>query len=506
MGTILLASINFIVRSLGFVYRIILSRMIGSQAIGLYQMVFPFLMVLIAIPTSGIPIAVSKLVAKENSLNNRRGIYRLLTLTLGLGGAIALFLTVVTSLNIEFIVTKLLKNEDLYYPVLWSIPAISVITFSSILRGFFYGLKDMKPPASAQIIEQLARILFVLAYLYYEKPTHPVTAATIAIIGVTIGEIFGLFYLVLRFNLKRLLEIKTFIPPTDSKIFNVLKEVLYISVPLTISRLLSVFMQTINSILIPQRLEAAGYSAVAAIETFGKITGMAMPLLFLPFTVTTALVLNIIPNISEEIAVNNMKEVSYKSSLAIKITLLIAIPLTGIYVIFGQQLAELIYHEKEVGRYLSLISYATLFLCMQHTLSGILHGMGKQVITTINYLLGMLVQLYCTYYLVPNPKYGINGFFIGFIMSSFLIFILNLITLSKYVKLNLPFMQSILKPTLCSLITFLVMIILYQTLGGYLSSGLTSIVSLGFGGLFYCGLLVITKTLDLNQFINSLRS
>jgi len=120
--------------------------------------------------------------------------------------------------------------------------------------------------------------------------------------------------------------------------------------------------------------------------------------------------------------------------------------------------------------------------------------------------LGMLVQLYCTYYLVPNPKYGINGFFIGFIASSFLIFILNLITLSKYVKLNLPFIQSILKPIFCSLITFLVIIILYQTLGGYLSSALTSVVSLGFGGLLYCGLLVITKTLDINQFINSLKS
>ncbi len=505
MGTILLATINFIVRSLGFIYRILLSRRIGPQAIGLYQMVFPFLMVLITIPTAGIPIAVSKLVAKENSLQNRKGIYKLLTLSLLLGGAIALLLTIVTSLKIDYIITKILKNQDLYYPLLWSIPAIGLITFSSILRGYFYGLKDIKPAGSAQIIEQVTRIVFVIAYLYYKKPTHPVTAATIAIIGVSIGEFFGLVYLVLRFNYKKLLTKISFIPSSDNKLTGVLNDVLYISIPLTISRLISVFMQSVNSILIPQRLEVAGFTSVAAIETFGKISGMAMPLLYLPFTVTTALVLNIIPNISEELAVNNMKEVAYKSNLALKITLLIALPVTGVYVIFGSQIAQLVFHEKDIGKYLSLISYATLFLCMQHTLSGILHGMGKQVITTINYLLGMLVQLYCTYFLVPNPKYGINGFFIGFIVSSFLIFILNFITLSKHVKINLPFVQSILKPICCSIMTFLVIILTMQIVGNHLTSSLATITALSFGAVFYCISLLITKTVDMTYLIRNIK-
>ncbi|WP_026476161.1 putative polysaccharide biosynthesis protein [Alkaliphilus transvaalensis] len=505
MGTILLASINFIVRSLGFIYRILLSRTIGAQAIGLYQMVFPFLMVLITIPTSGIPIAVSKLVAKENSLHNRKGIYRLLTLSLLLGGGIALLITIVVSLNMDFVITKILKNEDLFYPVLWSIPAIGIITFSSILRGFFYGLKDIKPAATAQVLEQVARIVFVLFYLYYRKPSHPVTAATIAIIGVSIGEFFGLLYLILKFNFKKLIGRRSFVPHISTGFMNLMSDLLYISIPITISRLLSVFMQTINSILIPQRLQAAGYSSVAAIETFGKISGMAMPLLFLPFTVTSALVLNIIPNISEELAVNNTKEVAHKANLALKITILIAIPITGMYIIFGDQLAQLIYHEAEVGRYLAIISYATLFLCMQHTLSGILHGMGKQVITTINFMLGMIIQLYCTYFLVANPNYGVNGFFIGYILASFVIFILNLITLSRHVKLQLPFFQSILKPTLCSVSMFLIIIILEKILVNYISTTLTIIVSLCFGAFFYCIALILTKTIDLKYFINSIK-
>lgn len=502
-GTILLALINFIVRTMGFVYRIILSRMIGSQAIGLYQMIFPFLMVLITLPTAGIPIAVSKLVAGENSLHNRKGVYRVLSLSLLLGGLLAGILTALVSFNMEFITNKILKNQDLYYPLLWTIPAIGLISFSSILRGFFYGLKDIKPPAMAQILEQISRISFVIALLYYIKPKHPVTAATIAIMGLTVGEFFGLLYLVLRFNFKKLSQYRGKSLPRSDSFFRTVNSILYISVPITVSRLLSVMMQTVNSILIPQRLEASGLTATAAIDTFGKISGMAMPLLFLPFTVTTALVVNIIPNISEELAINNHREISNKTSLALRITLLTAIPVTGIYMVFGGDMATIIFKDPEVGRYLSLISYATLFLCMQNTLSGILHGMGKQISTTINFMLGMLIQLYCTYFLVANPKYGIYGFIIGFILSALVTFILHSIVLLRHVKIKLSLLENIIKPLLC---TLLMLGIIFASLAWLAPHGsLFKVIAFPLGMLGYVVGLIVTRAIDIGPFIHSIR-
>ncbi|AOY76634.1 stage V sporulation protein B [Clostridium formicaceticum] len=505
-GTILLALVNVVVRSLGFIYKIFLSRLIGATAIGLYQMVFPFLMVIITIPTAGIPIAVSKLVAKEKSVHHREGIYKVLFLSLLMGGLAAFVLSVFVSLKIDFIVHRLLKNPSLYYPVLWTIPAISIITFSSILRGFFYGLKEMAPAATAQIIEQLCRIIFVLSYLYYKTPSNPVAAATIAIIGISIGEVFGFLYLVLRFNFKKIATKPHFLKAYSDSSLEILNHLLYVAIPITLSRLISVIMQTVNSILIPQRLQVAGYSSTVAIETFGKISGMAMPLLFLPFTVTTALVINIIPNISEQLAVNNWKDVTYKSSLALRMTLLIAIPTTIVYVIFGNHLAELVYNCEEVGKYLSLISYGTIFLCMQHTLSGILHGMGKQVVTTVNYLLGMILQLYCTYFLIPNPKYGIYGYFIGFLLSTFTIFALNLVTLMKYIKIDLPFVHSILKPLLASILMILSMIYSYKAFYSISqSNGWSTIISSFVGAGLYFILLLITKTFDLKHLIETIK-
>lgn len=505
-GTILLVIVNFLVRSLGFIYRIVLSRLIGAEAIGLYQMVFPFLMLLITITSAGIPSAVSRLVAKENSLNNREGVYKTLTLALIIGGVLSLAVSIFVSLNMDFIVRKVLKNEAIYYPILFTIPAISLITFASILRGFFYGLKDMKPPANAQIIEQLFRIVFVLSYLAYKKPSNPVLAATIGIIGVSLGEFFGLIYLIFKFNLRKLNPRRHFVKIYAESSIKVASNILYISMPITIGRLVSVLMQTANSILIPQRLIVAGYTSSEAVQTFGKITGMAIPLLFLPFTVTSALAVNMIPNISEQIAINNMDDVNSQSNLAIKITLLVAIPITIIYTLFGGHLAKIVFNQEDVGKYLSIISYSTIFLCMQHTVSGILHGMGKQVMTTVNYLLGTVIQLYCTYFLIANPKYGINGFFIGYILSSFVIFALNMITLKRGTNIKFSIIQPIFKSTISSILMVTSMLYIYKA--SYLitvNNLFSTIVAGTIGAILYLFLLSLTKILDIRSFIKAIK-
>lgn len=500
-ATFLLVLVNFLVRSLGFIYRIILSRLIGAEAIGLYQMVFPFLIFLITATTSGIPLAVSSLVAKENSLNNREGVYKILTVALYIGGGLSLAISLLVSANINFIVNSILKNKSIYYPFLYTIPAISLITFSSIIRGFFYGLKDIRPPANAQIIEQVVRIIFVLTFLAYKKPSSPVLAATIGVIGISLGELFGLIYLIIKFRLKKLCFkrslVKVYLAPT----VKTASSILYIAIPTTIGRLISVLMQTANSILIPQRLVVAGYTSSKAIESFGKITGMAMPLLFLPFTVTSALAVNIIPDISEQKALNNMDNIHNQASLAIKLTLIVSIPISLVYIVFGRLIGQIIYRDLDVGSYLTIISYSTMFLCMQHTISGILHGLGKQVATTINYLVGILIQLVCTYFLIPNPRYGIKGFFIGHILSSLVIFVLNIITLKGIINSKLFIISSSIKIIVSSTLMILAMFFTYN-IGLFLMDNtiLSFILSCFIGLGLYLGLLFITKLLNIESF------
>ncbi|MBB6215682.1 stage V sporulation protein B [Anaerosolibacter carboniphilus] len=463
-GTLLLIIVNFIVRFLGFAYKIIMSRLIGPEGIGLFHLVHPILMVFITFTTAGIPVAVSKLVAHYLSLNNKRGCNKVLGLSLFLGTIISTFMSFALFYFAKYISISILKSPDSYGNIIALIPAIPLITISSILRGYYYGLKDVGPPGMAQVLEQIFRVAFVVGLLFILKPQTSIHASTIAILGISFGEFVGLLWLLLKFKYIEALKLRKSYHILLDGSLSILGKIIYISVPITLSRMISVIMQSLNAVLIPQRLQVIGYSSQEALSVFGKLTGMAMPLLFLPFIVTSALVVNIIPNVSEEMVHKNWREIGMKSSLAVRMTLLVSIPLTALFIFFANPICKFIYAQDEVGKYLSLLAYSMIFLSLHHTISGILHGMGKQVMTTIHYLIGTALQLACTYYLVANPRFGVNGFIIGFILANFSMFALDYSGLCRTIKLKLNVINAFFKPLFATIIMILFMVNIFQLL------------------------------------------
>lgn len=498
-GTLVLIFVNFIVRFLGFGYKVVLSRMIGPEAIGLFHLVFPFLMVLITFTSAGIPVAVSKLVAHNLSLNNRRGCNKVLGLSLFIGLVISTTLSIVFFYHIEYISVSIIKNENAYYSLLALIPAVPFITLSSIFRGYYYGIKQVGPPGTSQVLEQVFRILFVVGCLLLLQPLQPKYSSMIAVIGISMGEFIGLICLLLHFKFGEALHPQKKYPFLNESNRNLLGKIAVISIPITITRLIGVIMQSINAVLIPQRLQLVGYTSSEALATFGKLTGMALPLLFLPFVVTSALVVNIIPSVSEEMARENWRLIGVKSNLAIRMTLLVSIPTTAIYIFFSTPLCEFIYNQADVGKYLSLLSYATIFLSLHHCASGILHGLGKQLITTINYLLGMTLQLLCTYFLVSNPKFGVYGFVIGFILSTLIICFLNIISLTHFVKLEMKLMDSIIKPIIATMVMVLLVKNVYQyCIHMNVTTTISVLISITSGLISYMVTIVLSGSISIN--------
>lgn len=497
-ATFVLILVNFIVRFLGFAYKIILSRMIGPEGIGLFHLVFPILMTFITFTTAGIPVAVSKLVAYHLSLNNKRGCNKTLGLSLIIGLLISCILSILLFYHAKYISNVIVKNKDAYFSLISLTPAVPLITLSSIFRGYYYGIKDVGPPGMSQILEQLFRILFVIGSLQLLMPIDTKYSAMIAVIGISVGEFIGLLWLLFKFPLLEALHLQKTYALFKNGSKEILSKIILISIPITMTRLVAVIMQSINAVLIPQKLQLAGYSAQEAISTFGKLAGMALPLLFLPFIVTSALVVNIIPTISQEMALKNWRGISLKASLAIRITLLVAIPSTLLFIFFAEPISDFIYSQPDVGKYLSFLAYSIIFLSLHHTMSGILHGMGKEVVTTIHYLLGMIFQLLCTYYLVPNPRFAANGFIIGFILSTSIICTLNLISLNHYAKLHISTINAIVKPIIASVIMIVLVISIYKMCNYMgLSSILTIIISLSTGFLGYLVSILLSGSINL---------
>lgn len=496
-GAIILAIVNFLVRFIGFAYKIILSRQIGPEGIGLFQIASPVLMFFITFTTAGIPVAVSKLVAAQKALRNDLGCKKVLRSALFLVISLSfLFITIIVLFG-QFICTYILKNNDIYYLIIMLSPAILIISVSSVIRGFFYGLKKVSPPGIAQIIEQLSRIVFVLAVVQYFQPIDPRLGAIIAIIGISIGESFGLLWLI--FHYRQYSKSQIYLSMKSQSYLSFISSILYIAGPITLSRLIGMVMQLINTILIPQKLVAAGYTMNEAVAIFGKVMGMAMPIIFLPFTVTSALVVNIIPNLSEGLEQKRFNDMRNDISLCIRIVLLLSIPLCCVFVLFSKPISIALYDDADVGRYMSILGFSTVFLSLQSTLSGILNGIGKQISATLNGFIGACFQLVCILWLVGNPSYGINGFLLGFIGSSFIISTLNFITLNRVINTDINLRDYIFKPIIASIFSISAILLTYSYILQLVSASYISlIISLSIGIMIYILLLLATKALPSN--------
>ena len=518
-STIVLIIANFLARFLGFIYKVLLSRFLGSEGIGLYHLVFHAFLVIITITSSGIPVAVSKIVAQKMSLKDYKSCKNTLRISLILGFTISIFLCILTLKNHDILIKYIIKSNKLERSLIALIPAIPIVTLSSIFRSYYYGIKKVMPSANAQIVEQFLRVIFVISLLYIWDPQDLKISVMIATLGITVGEIGGLILLILSLksnniyfsnfssnkshsssykkitsHKKRKLQMSLDSNFTASA--SLLWKIIAISFPITIARLVSVLMQSANMFLVPQRLQVSGYSLEQSVTAFGEVVGMSMPLLFLPFIVTSAFVVNLIPNISSENVLMKSTNIELKSLLALRVTLLISIPIAFIFFFFGAPICGFLYNKPSVGLYLKYLSYSVIFLSLHHIIAGVLHGLGKQILTTINYLIGMTIHLICIYFLVSIPQIGVKGFIIGFILSSFIMFFLNFTALRRFVNIKIQIINHVTKPILSSIFMIIVIALgnKYSIQLG-LPTQIGIITSTFVGGFVYLLCIIITGSI-----------
>lgn len=483
--------INLIVRSVDFIYDVILSKYIGAEGLGLFQMARSVLMIFLVISTAGLPTAIARLVAEYRSKNNYASIRKILIVSILLALSFAAIFSLIIFIFAENIAVEAFKNDNLIAPIYFLIPSIILLPLTITLRGYYYGLNAIMVPSVSQIIEHVGQLLIVFGMLYMAYPMEPKLGATIAIWGIAIGEVLDLIWLTVMLRKSN----KGPYNPISRKEsgLNILKKIFSISAPIAVGDIVSVILGFANSIFIPRRLMAIGYTNSEAVSTLGRISGMAMPLISLPFIVTGAIAINLVPNLSENMALKRYSMVKHNIKFAIKMTLLVAIPVTGLFLFYSQPLGYFIYEDIHVGQFIKFMAYGTVFFALEHTFSGILNGLNKQVAATKNRLIGLTLQVFCIYSLVGHPKFGINGYFIGFFLSRWVIFLLDRISIKRRVKLKLDYGDLILKPIMATAIMLVVIYICKTVLVGIGFQGLIGLlISIVAGGLAYILVLFAT--------------
>ncbi|MDR0879500.1 MAG: polysaccharide biosynthesis protein [Clostridioides sp.] len=432
VSTIILFISNLVVRIMGFVYKIFLSRVLGETNLGIYHMIFNLLMICLSVTTTGVPTALSCLMAKNKALKDKHSSSVLFVSTLYITFGISLAISLVISLNSRFFAGKFLNNQNLNLLVLAIAPAIVIITISNVLRSYYYGIKKVKIPAVGQIIEQFCKIAFVYIIIMYVN--NRAFNCYIALLGISIGELSNIIFMIVKLWNDDSIFHKYSMKLSD--FYNTSIETFKMSVPITCNRMFSIVLQSMSSMLIPSRLALSGFSYSKSLSLYGVINGMVMPFVFIPFTVGSALVVNLIPSISQEIALGKSQSVKKKIIYSLMLTFTVGIVSSVFFFFAGETVCTFVFKNALAGRYLKSMFLVPLFMSMNQTLSGILNAIRKEVNSSVNVITGMTLQLIGLYFLLPVPSLNINAYVYVMTLTSFITFVMHLVVLAKYFHHN----------------------------------------------------------------------
>ncbi|MCI1821199.1 MAG: polysaccharide biosynthesis protein [Megasphaera sp.] len=410
-GAMILTFAGIVVKILGGVNRILLSRLLGGEGIGLYQMAYPMYILLLSIAGAGIPIAVSIMIAEQAARGNYSGTKRVFHITLVFTLIIAVLCGLGLALGANFLITcGLVRDERAYLPLFVLAPALTVSIITCCFRGYFQGLQLMTPTAISQMLDQFVRVCAMLALASFFLPYGLEKAAAGATFGAVPGAIAGLTAIVwiyYRYTKKQ--------QPCDTGKFvqsspgAVIKRLIILAVPVAAANMLLPAVASIDLFIVPQRLEAAGYTVHQATALFGYLTGMANGIVQLPAILTMALATSLVPAVSAAYAASRMDIVLQRTNTAMRIANLITMPATFGMAVLAVPISQMLYATPLAGPAICVLSLSVLLVGVQQVTSGLLQGMGHTAIPLYNMVVAALLKIVLSWHLTAIPWLGEVG-------------------------------------------------------------------------------------------------
>jgi len=422
-STFILLIGGFVTKILGMFIKIVMTRLLGTSGIGLYMLVSPTFMLLISIASLGLPVAVSKLVS-ENSRNNKNVVFLCFPITLVVN-IIIMFLMIFFS---DFIASNLLNEPRIKYALVCIGFVLPFISISSILRGYFFGRQMMVPHVVSNVVEDLIRLIVIAVGvpLFLIKGVN--YAICFVVLSNVISEISSI--VVLFFFLPKNFKI------TKKDLYfdrQSVKDILFISLPTTGSRLIGNIGYFFEPIIMTYFLLKSGYSNEFIINEYGIFNGYVMPLVLLPSFFTMAISQALIPVVSYNYSKGNYSYVKKKIIQSILFSLLIGIPATLIFFFVPQIPLSFIYNTNEGISYIKFMSVVCLLHYIQSPISSSLQAMGRASDSMMGTLFGMIIR---TLVLIVCCNIHIGMWGIVFAVSSNILFVTcyDFYKVKKYLK------------------------------------------------------------------------
>lgn len=411
---------SLITRGLGFVIRIVFTRIIGPDGVNLHSLIMPTYSLVIALTQLGLPMAISTVVARGTK-RGKKILFSVIPIILLLN--LGMMLTLIFSAS--FIATVLLDEPSATYPIMSMAFILPFISISSILRGYFFGKQQMLPHTVSNIIEQVARfiiIILVLPKLIEFGPVYGVIGyILLSIISELISIVVFLFYLPKNFTIKKE-DLKPDVKTT--------KEVMELCLPTVGGRLIGNIAYFFEPIILTYVLKLVGYSNSFIVSEYGTYNAYVLPLLIIPSFLVQAISTALVPEISKSKEKQDKKTIKKRLRQSLFICFTLGLITNTLVFLFPEFLLKLVYNTTSGIEYIRILAFFFTLYCLEGPLSSTLQALGKSKMafraTTCGVILRTLAIAICSLF-----KIGLYGLIIGEILDIVSVVIIDYKALKK---------------------------------------------------------------------------
>ncbi len=501
-GAAVLAAATAIVKIIGAIYKIPLQTVIGKAGNGYFNSAYQIYEVLLMISTTGLPVAMSRMISEAQTLEHHDQIRKIFStalrvfLTLGLLGSLAM---VLFARELSVMVAT---HERAWFAIAALGPAVLFICIISAFRGFFQGQSNMTPTSVSQVFEALCK-LFIglgLAWFLMEMTGDATFGAGGAILGVTIGCVVSVLYLFFQYRgFSRSLPVGGPVKSTRET----MTQLLAIAIPITLGSAGLQIINLVDTMVYMRRLVgAAGIDSFRADELKG-IYDFCRTIFNLPCAFITPITISIIPAITSHLTMKNRRGVRMVEGSSMRITGLIAMPCAFGLASLAAPIVDLLTSDAEYtamdlqigGIILAILGITVIFNSLILVTNAIMQAHGDVTTPVINMILGGVVKVIINYALVGIPELNILGAAIGTLICYLTIIALNIFAMVRKQTVDVRSFVGLLKPLLAGALMGAVAYMANEFASAYLGSSLGCLVAIGLAACVYFVLVIAFKVI-----------
>lgn len=490
-GVVILMLSQIFIKIMGLMYRMYLTNRegFGDKGNAIYGSGFQIYALLLTISSIGVPNAVSKIVSERVAIGDHRGAHKVFKIALITFGTIGFLCSLFLFYMAKDIANNWIQIPEAEMSLTALSPSIFFVSIICVIRGYFNGRQCIKVTANSQTIEQIFKMtltIIIVEILAIISGTDTSIMAGGANIATTISSILCFVYLYIYYStVKKEIarEVKDSVNYRYKGIVKIIKEILCVSIPMSLTPILSTINKNIDSVTVVRGLKNFMSESMAKAE-YGILTGKVDTLVTMPMSFNIAFTTALVPSVSSAKATGEWENAKKRIEFSILITILIGLPCSIGMIIFAQPILNLLFPNQVSGAFILQVSATSiLFIVLEQTISGVLQGIGKPIVPAIALSIGVIVKFIINSVLIPvNQKEflfgGTSGAAIATTICHMIAFIIDIKIMKKYIKLEINKKDYIIKPILACIMMGICSICTYKILLSIISEKLCTIISI----------------------------